>query len=223
MTSFDHIKKIIEKNPEVDVFRFFTFSFSNKVQTRLGSFSDSEENSIKRAISYKKENSSSFWESFFATSVSHSDIQNRILKEAIHHNKNRPYIHILNKDILDFLEKNEYENLAINSKVILRDGQIKHIPMLDFKIKSSTENTAFVQAVINTLGQTGSVLDSGKSYHFIGDTLITKNELTKLLANFILFHPISDKSWAAHQLIEGSASLRISKKYGVHPRMIEPH
>lgn len=61
----------------------------------------------------------------------------------------------------------------------------------------------------------------GKSYHFISRTLSTKSELIEILAKFILLHPISDKSWAAHQIIEDSASLRISENMMYSPTFVQ--
>lgn len=221
MTSFKHIETLIKKHPEIEVFRFFCFSFSNKVQDRVGPLSLDEKNLIECSIEYKKNNSTSFWEAFFTTCVKENKTTPRILSEAIHHNKNNKYIYVLSKDVLDFLNCNQYENLAINSEVILDSGEKKHIPMLDFKIKSEGLNIALVHSVIESLSLKGFILNSGKSYHFIGDNLICKEQLTELLAKFVLFHPISDKAWAAHQLIEGSASLRVSKKYNLNPTFIK--
>jgi hypothetical protein len=96
-----------------------------------------------------------------------------------------------------------------------------HIPMLDFDLTSAPKNLGIIENILRVLKQRGMILNSGKSYHFIGYNLISENELLDLLAKFILVHPISDKAWTAHQIIERSASLRISKKYGSLPSYIK--
>ncbi|MBY8023456.1 hypothetical protein KW469_00110 [Vibrio fluvialis] len=215
-----HLETLLKNNPNINVFRLFTFSFSNKVQDRIVDLSLCEKNIIEKSITYKNNNSTSFWEAFFTTSVKEKKLEQRIVKQAIHHNKNNEYIHVLSQDLLSFIQNNNYDNLAINSKVELECGSSKHIPMLDFKISTAPSNLKLVESVLSALGCEGAILDSGKSYHFVGSNLISQSELIELLAKFILFHPIADKAWAAHQIIEGSASLRVSNKYGKKPEII---
>lgn len=215
-----HLETLISNNLNVNVFRLFEFSFANKVQDRVLNLSPSEMDIIDKSIKYKKDNLTSFWEAFFTTSVKKGNLEERILLQAVHHNRNNNYIHVLSQDLLHFIQTNNFENLALNSKVELECGTNMHIPMLDFKIASEPSNLEIVKSVINALDCSGAILDSGKSYHFIGSNLISQSKLTEILAKFILFHPISDKAWAAHQLIEGSASLRVSNKYGKRPEVV---
>ena len=51
MTSFKHIETLIKKHPEIEVFRFFCFSFSNKVQDRVGPLSLDEKKLIELTLS----------------------------------------------------------------------------------------------------------------------------------------------------------------------------
>lgn len=215
-----HLETILKNNPEINIFRLFSFSFSNKVQERINNLSSNELNLINKSINYKSINLTSFWEAFFTTSLINKSVEKRIIEQASHHNKNNDYIHIPAKELLHFIRNNDYQNLALNSKVELNCGASKHIPMLDFKIASEPSNLQLVKSVLCALGCQGAILDSGKSYHFIGSNLISQSELTELLAKFVLFHPIADKAWAAHQIIEGSASLRVSNKYGEKPKFI---
>lgn len=220
MNKNNHIKDIIDLNPDISIFRLFEFSFNNKVQDKILNFTDSETGLLNDTVSFKEENKTSFWESFFKIITSKKIIEKRILNLAINHNKNNEYIFTSRKTLIDNIKKSNKKNLALNSKVILNNGKEMHIPMLDFKLKSNSENLNIIQAVLHEFSLKGYILDSGKSYHFIGKKLITEDELINLLAKFILIHPISDKAWAAHQIIERSASLRVSSKYGIEPKLI---
>ena len=79
-----------------------------------------------------------------------------------------------------------------------------------------------VVSSLKLLKQPGALLSSGKSYHFYGANLLTDEDLRIFLGRALLFAPITDKTWIAHQLIEGSCALRISsrKDYGGPPKII---
>jgi len=100
--------------------------------------------------------------------------------------------------------------LTISSRVTLRNLTVAHIPMLDFRISPSPEALATVTAVLQELNITGVVLDSGQSYHFYGASLLSAESLPIFLGRALLFTPIVDYRWIAHQLIEGACALRIS-------------
>jgi hypothetical protein len=100
--------------------------------------------------------------------------------------------------------------LTFSSRLMLHDGTEAHIPMLDFRLSSSSETLPTAMAVIRQLGINGVMLDSGQSYHFYGLALISSEELRKFLAKALLFTPVIDYRWIAHQLIEGACALRLS-------------
>ena len=217
MKKLTHIIDLLNKNPTISIFRFFTFSFDNKIQDKLKDLTPSERSTLQKCIGLKENSSRSFWEVFFTMTKEERIIEGRILGHATFHNENALYKHIYAKDIVNFISNTDSENVALNSKVTLKDGTCMHIPMLDFKIDSNSKNLSIVKAILAELKLEGSILDSGKSFHFIGNELIAESQLIDLLAKFILFHPISDKAWATHQIIERSASLRVSRKYGERP------
>lgn len=101
-------------------------------------------------------------------------------------------------------------------EVMMTDGTTRHIPMIDFHIPSSSSNLHVVEDVCDALGmKQGYIVDSGASFHFIGDRLLTQEELMRLLIDALLFCPIVDGVWISHQLRERSCSLRIDRKNGV--------
>jgi hypothetical protein len=149
-------------------------------------------------------------------------VHEKILSEALYHQANSHYEYINRNQLDEFLKTSRETPLAINSKLIMNDGTSKHIPLLDFKLSSNNKShDNLVKACICILGLKGYILNSGRSYHFIGSQLVCESELLDLLAKFALLSPISDKAWVSHQIIERSASLRITVKNGKEPYLID--
>lgn len=213
--------EVIKKHPAIKVIRTFEFSSNNKVQDRDKNISLGNVDLINKALSEKENTGLSFWECMFSLSKNENKLDSSLMKNALFHNKNNKYSYYTREAFIDFISHDIEGDIALNSKVILEDGTEKHIPMLDFKIKSNNSNLKIVREVLKVLDLKGCILDSGKSYHFVGYDLKTENELLDLLAYFILLQPISDKAWATHQILERSTSLRLSKKYGKYPILID--
>lgn len=118
---------------------------------------------------------------------------------------------------------NKGKLLAVTSLVRTKAGVMKHLPMLDFHTGYSAHATRLVMEVLRLLNSTGVLLRSGKSYHFYGDRLLDGEENRRFLGQALLFEPIIDRAWIAHQLIEGRCALRISprKEYGGVPTVVE--
>lgn len=213
--------EIIKMHPEIQVVRVFEFPSNNKLQDRNKWLSLKSAHLVNKTLIKKATTGMSFWESLFSIAKSGEGIDKDLIKNALFHNKNEKFTYYTRNDFIDFISRDIDGDIAINSKVVLTDGSEKHIPMLDFKIKSNPYNLKLVKDVLDVLNLKGFILDSGKSYHFVGFELKTESELLDLLAYFILLQPISDKAWASHQILERSTSLRLSKKYGQYPIFID--
>lgn len=112
--------------------------------------------------------------------------------------------------------------LALQSLVDLCDGESAHVPMLDFRVEPTDANLTLIEEVMGTLGMCGWICESGRSFHFYGDTLISSDGLSSFLGRSLLFMPLVDPRWVAHQLMEGQCSLRISRggPFQVTPRIV---
>ena len=221
MKSNECYMDVIKKIPEIKVLRVFEFSSNNKIQDREKKLSLLNAKLINDVLDKKSKTESSFWECLFSLAKNGERLDKKIMRNALFHNKNMKYIHYTRSEFIDFISHDVDGDIAINSKVILEDGTERHIPMLDFKIKSNEGNLQTVKDVLSVLDLKGCILDSGKSYHFVGYELKTESELIDMLSYFILLQPISDKAWATHQILERSASLRLSRKYGKYPKIID--
>jgi hypothetical protein len=102
-------------------------------------------------------------------------------------------------------------SLTLLSEVVRRDGSLGHLPMVDFHASKSPANQRIVEAVAERLFPRGSILmDSGESYHAYGTQVISQEEFRRFLGTAMLFVPIVDRAYLAHQLIEGRCALRIT-------------
>jgi hypothetical protein len=112
--------------------------------------------------------------------------------------------------------------LSILSEVRLRDGTLRHFVFLDFHIPAVDGSLSIVRAVAELLIPYGSfIIESGASYHVIGCEPVDELEFKRTLTTALLFGPITDRAYLAHQLLEGRAALRISKggHFNLVPRL----
>lgn len=190
----------------------------------------SEAEVVDRALSLRATSGLPFWDAVMLLSSATELVPVEVFKAALRHNRpqDNRFQSIdttrLDTDSIRLLGASMKSDrlLALQSRVLLRDGTVEHIPMLDFHVQASDRSLSVVEAVLRSLGLSGFVLNSGKSYHFYGDELIGETRLTAFLGKALLFSPIVDRAWIAHQLIESACALRISARsdYGGPPRIV---
>jgi len=111
--------------------------------------------------------------------------------------------------------ENDDANLTVLSEVLCRDGLVRHLPMVDFHALKSPENRRIVEAVSERLLPGRVILmDSGESYHAYGTQLLSEESLRQFLGRALLFVPVIDRAYVAHQLIEGRCALRLTSGGG---------
>jgi hypothetical protein len=160
-----------------------------------------------------------FWDALFILGERDSDgVPASIIESALFHQplSDAEMVEIPVDDNLDaaisnVLSREKTAIVAIVSEVRMIDGSTRHIPMLDFTTKSHKPG-AFrtVTRVSEELGLPGLLVSSGRSFHFYGQRALTQSELTRFLASALLFTPIVDSRWIAHQLLAGVCALRLS-------------
>jgi hypothetical protein len=109
-----------------------------------------------------------------------------------------------------FQKINSNYNIGLFSKVIADDVE-KHIPMIDFSnslIPSySPERVKKILEELNL--PAGYIVHSGRSYHFYGTELITKNEWEIMMENCKKYPEIGEK-YVRNQLRDGGCCLRLT-------------
>lgn len=218
MTTIDILNILGEELP-IEKFRFVKFSQWKLIQEYLP-VTETNIKLITESSVLSDNNGLPFWDAALLVSSNSKEWNRDLISFANHHNPIKDDFWI-DANRVASLNEGDNENIGINSLVESENGIFSHIPMLDFHLSISENGKDLVKNVINQIGFTsGYIINSGKSYHFIGDVLITETQLIDFLSKSILFGPITDTRWIAHQLLERSCTLRIGKKNGILPFVI---
>ncbi len=115
--------------------------------------------------------------------------------------------------------------LVLCSRVETRDDEILHIPMLDFECQVSDKNLQKIRDFVTELGDSGLVLESGRSYHYYSFNLVSHNKWVKFMARTLLFTGFIDTRHIGHRILSGEARLRLAKidgsdRYIMTPRVV---
>jgi hypothetical protein len=213
------IAKIVAGDQAIARIRLFEFAPAPLVQQRLSS-KDQYKDIIEAGLSLRARYRFPFWDGTLLSCFGYPDPPLDILRAASYHNPSTTHLRVLERsdvsvDVLHALAEGipPAHLLAVSSLVELHDGSHCHVPMLDFHCPASPENLGLVKCVVTQLGIGGGfILESGESYHFYGLRLLKERELTAFLGRALLYAPIVDKCWIAHQLIESACALRISSR-----------
>lgn len=101
--------------------------------------------------------------------------------------------------------------LAFLSRVKTGSSSSRHIPLLDLHVEKSSHSLGMVRSIAKRLlGEANVVLETTRSYHVVGVQLLTETQAAQFLSKAILFSPITDHAYIAHQLLEGESALRIT-------------
>lgn len=222
----DILLDIVKENNK-DISEIFLHEFSYP-EDFTNDFTDSISFAqLKKAHVMYNEQHISFWGAIMITSTNNAHYSPKILSKILHRHSKRNLFALQNNqnlsDELKELSNNIFEkNYAINSKIKTNIGEIKHFLFLDFRMPVSSSNTKLAKDIIKNLGiSKGYLLNSGRSYHFIGIELYSWNFISEILYKCIFLYPVIDIYWIAHQLMDNSCSLRISAKNGFYPQVIE--
>lgn len=105
------------------------------------------------------------------------------------------------------------ENVAIHSSIVMNNGSMMHIPMIDMHTGSKAHLEKVNSILPNFLTNEIKWYSSGRSFHGYGQTLIDQEEWVELMGRLLLCNqkhmtPTVDPRWIGHRLIAGYASLR---------------
>jgi hypothetical protein len=101
--------------------------------------------------------------------------------------------------------------LAVSSEVRLAGGTIGHLPLIDFHCPVGARGMSLACSISARLLGTGFVVLQGhSSFHLWGLTPLTPDALVAFLGRALLFAPLVDRAYVAHQLMERRCALRIS-------------
>lgn len=219
MTTIDIIKELILDSGIASV-RIVKFNKSQYVQDNPD-INTADLSIVSEAINIKGQYDIPFWDAVNIANCNSPLYSCDLIKLADHHNVSQ-YRDMGKEDFLPlFSSDTDNPNTGINSRVTLSSGETRHIPMMDFHIGHSANSLDIIKSVCGQLNQKeGYIIDSGASYHYLGTKLMDEEAFISFLAHSLLFSPIVDNRWIAHQLIERSATLRIGRKNNILPKVI---
>lgn len=103
--------------------------------------------------------------------------------------------------------------LAVYSRVRTVDARELHVPLLDFRVEKSHRSAEIAMEIARRLTAAPFVFfETARSYHMVALELLSPEAMTRFLAKSLLFSPIVDHAYVAHQLLEGEAALRITAR-----------
>lgn len=222
MNTLDVLGKILDLNPGIQELNFVELKESRLLQQSMEATAK-EKKQIELAMDIRARYHFTFWDCLCSTFINNRGYSKRLLGCIFHHNYNDDVISIPRGQYSHIDQHLDGEKkYAILSRVIFVDRQVYHLPLIDFHCNSTGENVQLAEDLIGIMEiGPGYLLDSGESFHFIGTQLISAMEFGPYLGKLIMYSPIIDKSWIAHQLVEGSCALRVTQKKEVLPTVIK--
>ena len=211
------VSQLVSSNPRIRAIRVFETVAPPTVQERFP-LTSQEEALIKSGLRLRNEMDLPFWDSVFLVALQENrEIGEQLWAAASFHQHNDSMQRIgrpeVNATSLRYMAESVPPNhiLAISSEVeVAREDEARHIPLLDFSAIPTRHSLSLVKRVIGDRGMSGFLLESGRSFHFYGRNLLTDAGLVRFLGESLLYGPVLDRRWVAHQLIEGFCALRIS-------------
>ncbi len=208
---------IVKANNRIDTVFIHDFSQPPLLQDRIV-LSVMEEKLVENALELRELHELPFWDAVLVSCFRTPAVPEQLLDAVTYH---QDYSHsivgmsrdeVVTGELIRLSERTREVGTAMLSEVNLVDGSVGHIPMLDFHCRACENNLKLVSAVSKRLFPGGGfVLESGKSYHGVGLKILSAEKFIDFLSKSLLFCPVVDRAYIAHQLIDRRCSLRISK------------
>lgn len=216
--------------PDITGIRFDAYKPAPGLSERLDNVLTPREQGLRdAATALRDSNGIPFWDALLATSMQQGIISSQFIASALAHDAapDERYVLLPSEEItaekvLDLVANlpSGY-GLAACSRVSLRSKQDAHIPMLDFRCPCSDENAQAIKRMLAFAGcHDGILVESGRSYHFYGTTLLSEAGWIEFMGRALLFAPIVDSRFIGHRLVDGRCRLKVTDpRNGFTPRI----
>jgi hypothetical protein len=207
----------VRAHDEIDAVFVLSYRGAPLVQARAA-LQSGDEGIVQRALEFRETTHLPFWDSVMMCMFSSEAPAAASLDAALYHQSQRGAEIALKRGAvlagaLGTLSRDTDpdHSLAISSEVRCADGCRRHLPLLDFHCPVSDRGGDLVLSVARRLLGSGFLLLKGhNSFHLWGLNPVSTDSLIDFLARALLFAPIVDRAYVAHQLLERRCALRIS-------------
>lgn len=216
--ALETVQKLILSFDDVAKVTISSYSHLPMVQERIQP-SDAEATVVQEALELRKKIHLPFWDCVMLA-ISKSDNPMDVLLDtaSTHASLRETDIKLDRKSITEgsigkYIKRNstKFRETCIVSEVIMSDGSLRHLPMMDFHSPPTEAGRLAATAVCKRIFPNGALLlESGESFHAYGLKLMTTSDFFGFLGHALLYTPIIDRAYIAHQLIEKRCALRVS-------------
>jgi len=215
---------------EITGLRFDTYKPVPGLNERLANMLSATEQELRdAAVALRDAHGLPFWDGLLATSMQRGALSERFIETALAHDGAPDEQHttvpreaLTAARIQDLIaELPPGYGFAACSRVWLASNQAAHIPMLDFRCPCSEENAKAIERMLASMGcAEGVLVQSGRSYHFYGTSLLSQAQWVEFLGRALLFAPIVDSRFIGHRLVDGQCRLKVmDPRNGLTPRI----
>lgn len=121
---------------------------------------------------------------------------------------------------LDDLLTTNHKVWSFTSKVIMRDGTNRHIPMMNFHPLTGVNVQNIIDFIrLSEPEKEGVLLESGRYYHYYGYELLSENEWLQFNARFLMPMILVRARYIGHRLRDGYSTLRLTNDSTFKPKV----
>lgn len=210
------LESFLARNTTVESLELYLYSKPVGLQERV--VLDSEEEAvIQSAKLLKAETGRGFWDSLLGEAHKSGLQSSRIARECLFHQGPGAHLRTVKRTELTGPEffgslgaQASSGRIGMSSRTASTEGRHLHIPMIDFACPPLREDESFLHCVCEQLFSTGyTLVPSGGSYHALGTSLVSEDGRIDFLARCLLFAPLVDSRYVAHQLMQPFSTLRV--------------
>ncbi len=198
---------IISNNPLIDSINIFKYTPPPLLQDRV-TLGERAEKLLLQTENLARMYGVPFWDGLLLAGVKIGSVPNEIFDGLEFALPESELIRSLSRselenNVLDgiLLDDKSDQWLSIMSKVKLKNGNFAHVPLMDFRCSVSPTNQDIVTNIAKRiLPNGGYILNSGASYHLVGNSTLSEAQLIDFLAASLLYSPIVDRLYVAHHV-----------------------
>jgi hypothetical protein len=216
-TTVEVLNALVAANSYISAVSVFPYRHPSLLQARVDLNTD-ERAILEKAMAMRTALAMPFWEALMLSCFGEKRDYKRLLREATFHQSHRDAMQRVSRSdilggVLTKLAETQPpgEHLSFSSLIEIDKTSLRHLPLLDFHCPETPENDDLVSEVCQQLIHSSSILfSSGESYHALGLEVLDEVSFREFMTKSLLFAPIIDSRYVAHQLLEGACALRLS-------------